>query len=176
MNHEREEKHIISTLVENHFGVLARVSGLLSSRGFNIDSLAVAETTDPDTSRMTIVTRGDERIIEQIIKQLYRLVDVIKVVDLAECPHVERELALIKIAADQEQRTAILQIVDVFRARTVDFSPQSITVEVTGDSRKIGAMTAMLEPFGIMEVARTGVVALSRELDGTSIHNAEKAA
>ena len=90
MNHEREEKHIISTLVENHFGVLARVSGLLSSRGFNIDSLAVAETTDPDTSRMTIVTRGDERIIEQIIKQLYRLVDVIKVVDLAECPHVER--------------------------------------------------------------------------------------
>ncbi|HDS74136.1 MAG TPA: acetolactate synthase small subunit, partial [Firmicutes bacterium] len=148
-------RHIISILVENHFGVLARVSSLIAGRGFNIDSLTVGETEDPSLSRMTIVTRGDEMIIEQITKQLNRLVDVVKVTDLTETTHVERELVLAKISAPNSQvRSEIIQVIDVFRAKVVDISANTMTVEVTGDNEKVEALIGMLEPFGIREMAR----------------------
>jgi len=157
-------RHIISVLVENHFGVLARIASLIAGRGFNIDSLTVGETEDPTLSRMTIVTHGDERIIEQITKQLNRLIDVVKVTDLTEMAHVERELVLIKVAvANAEMRSEIIQITDVFRARVVDISANTLTIEVTGDQEKVRAITELLEPIGIKEIARTGVVSLGRE-------------
>jgi len=160
-------RHIISVLVENHFGVLARISSLIAGRGFNIDSLSVGETEDPTISRMTIVTRGDERIIEQITKQLNRLIDVIKVTDMTESPHVERELLLVKVATPTAQvRSEVVQVVDVFRAKVVDISATTITVEVTGDQDKIDAFVEMLGPFGIKEMARTGAVAMGRERTG----------
>ena len=157
-----EERHIFSVLVENQFGVLARVAGLFSGRGFNIDSLTVAETDDPEVSRMTIVTHGDEGIIEQIYKQLNRLIDVIKVTDLTTENHVERELALIKVHAEPQRRGEILQIVEIFRARTVDVSPRSLTIEVTGDENKLRAAIDMLAPYGLRELVRTGKVAIMR--------------
>ncbi len=157
-------RHVISVLVENHFGVLARISGLIAGRGFNIDSLSVGETEDPTVSRMTIVTHGDEDIIEQIGHQLNRLIDVVSVTDLTENPHVERELILLKVSVQGPQaRSEIIQIADVFRARVVDISGPTITIEVTGDQDKIGAIIEMLRPFGIKEMARTGAVALGRE-------------
>jgi len=155
-------KHTISILVENKFGVLARVSGLFSSRGFNIESLSVGETTDPSVSRMTIVTRGDDQIIEQVIKQLRRLIDVIKVTDLTEENFVERELVLIKVNSDSNIRSEILEIVDIFRGKIIDVSPKSYVIEVTGDSEKIDAIIGLLKPLGIKEIARTGSVAMSR--------------
>jgi acetolactate synthase-1/3 small subunit len=167
-------RHIISVLVENQFGVLARISSLIAGRGFNIDSLSVGETEDPSVSRMTVVTRGDERIIEQITKQLNRLIDVIKVTDMTECAHVERELVLIKVSAPTAQvRTEIVQVVDVFRARVVDMSGATITIEVTGDAEKVDAFVEMIEPFGIKEMARTGSVAMGRERNGKSSRVAE---
>ena len=157
-------RHIISVLVENHFGVLARVSSLIAGRGFNIDSLSVGETEEPDISRMTVVTHGDEQIIEQIIKQLNRLVDVIKVTDLTESSHVERELALMKVHTPTPGvRSEIFQIAEVFRAKIVDISANTVTVEVTGPQEKVEAFTEMMVPFGIRELARTGAVGLSRE-------------
>lgn len=155
--------HIVSALVENHFGVLARVSGLFSARGFNIDSLAVGETEDPSVSRMTIVVHGDERVLEQIMKQLNKLIDVIRVADLSEGEKLERELILIKVKANAENRADVMQIVNTFRGKIVDVSPNSMVVEVTGNKSKVDAMLELLEPFDIREVARTGTVALSRQ-------------
>ena len=155
-------KHTISVLVENHFGVLTHVAGLFSARGFNIDSLAVGETHDPSVSRMTIVVHGDDRIVEQIIKQLNKLIDVIKVDDLSGEDIIDRELVLVKVNADANGRNDIMQIVNTFRAKVVDVNPQSITIEVTGGESKIDAMIELLTPFGIRETVRTGLVALSR--------------
>lgn len=156
-------KHTISALVENHFGVLARVAGLFSARGFNIDSLAVGETEDPTVSRMTIVAHGDDRVLEQILKQLDKLVDVIRVVDLPDEESIDRELMLVKVKADGKTRNDVMQIVNTFRAKIVDVSPTSMTVEVTGNESKIDAMIELLKPFGILEVVRTGTVAISRK-------------
>lgn len=155
-------KHTISVLVENHFGVLTRVAGLFSARGFNIDSLAVGETHDPTVSRMTIVVTGDDRIVEQIIKQLDKLIDVIKVDDLSGEDMIDRELILVKVNADAASRNDIMQIVNTFRAKVVDVNPQSLTIEVTGGEGKIDAMLELLSPFGILETVRTGTIALSR--------------
>ena len=155
-------RHTISVLVTNEFGVLSRISGLFSGRGFNIESLSVAETTDPKISRMTIVTSGDDKVLEQINKQLNKLVSVIKVYDFTGEEHIERELALIKVSVNAETRAEILSIVDIFRAKVVDVSPRSYTVEITGDEEKIVAFTELLRPFGLKEVVRTGRIAMAR--------------
>ncbi len=155
-------RHTINVLVENEFGVLARVAGLFSGRGFNIESLTVAETLDPTVSIMTIVTEGDGMILEQIKKQLNKLIPVIKVMDMTGKPYVERELVLVKVGAKQEHRAEILRIVDIFRAKVVDVSPKSYTIEVTGDREKIRAFLELLKPMGIKEIARTGRVAIMR--------------
>jgi len=157
------KRHTISALVENHFGVLCRISGLFSSRGFNIDSLSVGETEDPKVSRMTIVVNGDDRVLEQIVKQLNRLIDVIRVIDITHGTFIERELALIKVKSDPTTRSEIIQISEVFRASIVDVSTHSMTIEVTGKVDKINAMITMLSQYGITEMARTGNVALLRD-------------
>ena len=157
-------KHTISVLVENKFGVLARVASLFSAKGYNIESLSVGETTDPDVSRMTIVVPGDEAILEQIIKQLRRLIDVIKVSDLTQKNFVDREMVLIKVKADPALRSEILNVVDIFRGKIVDVSPRNYTIEITGDRGKIDAIITMLTPFGIKDIARTGKVAMLRGL------------
>ncbi|MBU0599745.1 acetolactate synthase small subunit [bacterium] len=154
-------KHTISVLVENKFGVLARVSGLFSSRGFNIDSLTVGETDNPETSRMTIVVKGDDRILEQVTKQLNKLIDVVKVIDLTNEEKVGRELILIKVSSEM-RRAEIIEIADIFRAKIVDVAPKSIIVEMTGNSGKIEALIELLRPFGIKELVRTGKVAMIR--------------
>ena len=158
-------RHVISVDVENKFGVLARISGLFSSRGYNIDSLSVGETVDPTISRMTIVVRGDDRVLEQVTKQLNRLIDVIKVVDLPGGTYVERELILIKLSVTSATRSQVIEIVNIFRAKIVDISQDSMTVEVTGTGEKIEAMLNILRPFGLKEVARTGKVAMLREMN-----------
>jgi acetolactate synthase I/III small subunit len=155
-------RHTISVLVENKFGVLARVAGLFSGRGYNIDSLNVGETEDPTISRMTIVARGDDRILEQITKQLNKLIDVIKVTDLTSEEHVERELALIKVSAPQKVRSEIIQLANIFRSSIVDVSLESLIISVTGDEDKINALIDMLRPYGIREISRSGRVAISR--------------
>ena len=155
-------RHTISVLVENKFGVLSRIAGLFSGRGFNIESLSVAESLDPNVSRMTIVTRGDDRVIEQVTKQLNKLVDVIKVIDHTEEKFVDRELALIKINAESQLREEILRITEIFRGKVVDVSSKAYTVEVTGDEEKVEAFIEMLKPLGIKEIARTGKIAMSR--------------
>ncbi len=157
-----EPRHTISILVENEFGVLSRVAGLFSGRGFNIDSLSVAETIDPSVSRVTLRTSGDETVLEQINKQLNKLVSVIKVVDFGEADHVERELALIKVTADPGTRAEIMNIVGIFRAKVVDVGPKELIIEITGDDEKIEAIMRLLGPLGIKEVARTGKAALFR--------------
>ncbi len=162
MTDKKNEKHIISMLVENEFGVLSRVAGLFSAKGYNIDSLCVAETHDPTVSRMTIVTRGDEQIIEQILKQLNRMITVIKVQNFTGEDYLERELVLIKVNAREDTRAEILRIVDIFRAKVVDVSPETYTIEITGDENKISAFIELLRPLGIKELVRTGKVALSR--------------
>jgi acetolactate synthase-1/3 small subunit len=155
-------RHTISVLVENHFGVLARVAGLFSGRGFNISSLSVGETEDPSISRMTLVVEGDDAVVEQSKKQLNKLIEVLKVVDLAEVDHVGRELALVKVNAEKRNRSEIIELVDIFRAGIIDVSPKSMTIEVTGPEEKVAALIKMLKPFGIREMARTGRVALPR--------------
>lgn len=156
-------KHTISVLVENKFGALSRVAGLFSGRGFNIDSLSVAPTLDPSTSRMTIVTRGDDAIIEQITKQLNKLIDVIKVNEFTdEEDYVVREIALIKVNAEQENRAEILRMTEVFRGKVVDVSPKTYTMEVTGTENKVNAFIEMVRPLGVIEIARSGKVAMSR--------------
>jgi acetolactate synthase-1/3 small subunit len=155
-------RHTISVLVKNEFGVLSRVSGLFSARGFNIESLTVAETLDPQFSRMTIVTEGNEQIIEQILKQLRKLIDVIKVSDLTGKDFVERELALIKVKAEEATRAEVLRTVDIFRSKVVDVTSKTYTIEVTGTEDKIVAMIDLLRPMGIREIIRTGRVAVPR--------------
>lgn len=155
-------QHTISVLMNNRFGVLSRVSGLFSSRGFNIESLNVAATTDPTISRMTIVTRGDDAKIEQITKQLNKLVDVIKVIDLTEESFVDRELLLIKMNAEVRVREEILRIVDLFRAKVVDVSHSTYTIEITGDEGKLNGFLELLAPLGIKEIVRSGRIAISR--------------
>lgn len=157
-----EQKHIISVLVENRFGVLARIAGLFSGRGFNIDSLTVAETDKPGISRMTVVSTGDEQILEQINKQLNKLIDVIKVSDFTGEEYVERELALIKVKAEGKVRGEVIPLIEIFRARTVDVSSDTMTVEITGDENKLTAFIDMLRPYGIQELVRTGKVAILR--------------
>ena len=156
-------EHIVSVLVENKFGVLSRIANLFSGRGYNIETLSVAPTLDASMSMMTIVTSGDDRIIEQIVKQLNKLIDVIKVVDLNESEFVEREMALIKIHTRQEDRAEALRIADVFRAKVVDSTPTTYTIEITGDVKKVEAAINLLQPLGIKELVRTGRVAIARE-------------
>src|SRR5213594_4005518 len=152
-------KHTIAVLVENKFGVLSRVAGLFSARGYNIESLSVGETLDPSVSRMTLVVRGDAFVIEQVMKQLHKLIDVI---DLSEETHVEREMLLIRVNAEPAARAEILRIADIFRAKVVDVTAASYTLEVTGEESKIEAILELLRPFGIQEVVRTGKVAIAR--------------
>ncbi len=156
-------KHTISVLVENRFGVLSHVSGLFSSRGFNITSLAVGETEDPSVSRMTLVVDADERILEQVVKQLRKLIDVIKVQDLTGQDYVDRELVLVKVNADSDTRPEVMQIVDIFRSKIVDVSPKSVTVEITGNGGKIRGIIDLLKQFGIKEITRTGRIAMARD-------------
>lgn len=167
MANGQTNRHTISVLVENRSGVLARVSGLFARRGFNIESLAVSETEDPNTSRMTIVVSGPAPTLEQISKQLYKLIDVIKVIDYTDSAVVERQLALIKVHCTKETRSEIMQITEIFRAQIVDMSPESLTVEVTGNERKIAAVRSLMEQFGIMEMVGTGSVVLVRGLQLT---------
>jgi acetolactate synthase-1/3 small subunit len=155
-------QHTITALVENTPGVLARVAGLFSRRGFNIESLAVSITEDPSISRMTIVVGGDDRALEQIEKQLNKLIEVIKVYDYTEIASVDRELALVKVTATPEKRAEILQISDIFRGKIIDVSERTLTIEVTGQVEKIDAFQSLLDPYGIKELVRTGKIALSR--------------
>jgi acetolactate synthase-1/3 small subunit len=159
----KEEKHILSILVDNEPGVLSRIAGLFSGRGYNIESLCVAETNDTKISRLTMVTAGDSAILEQIKKQLNKLINVIKVADLTGQDYVERELVLIKVNAKPEQRAEILRINDIFRGRVVDVGPEHYIISVTGDSDKVNAIINLLKPYGIKEIARTGSIALYRE-------------
>jgi len=155
-------KHILSVLVENHAGVLSRVAGLFSRRGFNIDSLAVGITENPEISRMTIVVDGDEYTVEQVSKQLNKLVNVIRVKKLEAADSVKRELALIKVNAAAAARSEIIQIVEIFRAKIIDVSKNTLTIEVSGDEDKVGALENMIRQFGIKEIVRTGLIALER--------------
>jgi len=155
-------KHTLSVTVENKPGVLTRVATLFRRRGYNIDSLTVGRTEDPDVSRMTIVVEGDDRVIEQVTKQLHKLIDVIKIVDITMDKAVERELALIKVKADTAVRAEIVQIVDIFRGRIVDIGKNSLIIEVTGDQGKIDAIEESLRSFGILELVRTGKIAMVR--------------
>ena len=155
-------KHTISVLLQNKPGVLSRVTGLFSGRGFNIDSLSVSETLEKDVSCLTLVTHGDEAIIEQITKQLHKLIDVIKVTDMAEHEHVEREMVMIRIKAEDETRAEVLRVIDIFRGKVVDVSPKSYVVEVTGSKSKVQAIIDILRPIGIQEIIRTGATAITR--------------
>ncbi len=165
-NGTEPRKHTIAVLVENRFGVLSRVAGLFSARGYNIESLSVGETLDPTVSRMTLVVQGVEFVIEQVIKQLHKLIDVIKVTDLTGENHVERELVLMKVNAEPANRAEVLRIADIFRAKVVDVTPATFTLEVTGDEQKIDAIVELFRPFGIQELVRTGKVAIARGLKG----------
>ncbi|NLN28662.1 MAG: acetolactate synthase small subunit [Firmicutes bacterium] len=155
-------KHILSILVQNRPGVLARVAGLFSRRGYNIESIAVGTTEDPDVSRMIIVVDAEERIVELIAKNVHKLIDVLKVQNLTHESYIDRELVLIKVNATPRTRSEIMQIVSIFRAHIVDVSDQSLVVEVTGDEGKIDAIVSLLRPFGIKEMVRTGRVAMAR--------------
>jgi acetolactate synthase-1/3 small subunit len=155
-------KHTLSVLLQNKPGVLSRVTGLFSGRGFNIESLCVAETIDPKISCLTLVTRGDNAIIEQITKQLHKLIDVIKVVDINDGNFVEREMVLIRVNAEAGTRAEVLRIIDIFRGKVIDVSPRSYAVEVTGSTSKIEAVIDILRPIGIKEIIRTGTIAIGR--------------
>ena len=155
-------RRTISVHVENEAGVLSRIANLFSARGYNIDSLSVAETLDPSVSCMTIVTHGNDQIIEQITKQLHKLINVIKVTDLTEGDHIEREMVMIKVTTEPATRAEALRIVDIFRGKVVDTTPKSFTVEVTGGEKKIEGIIALLQPLGIKEIVRTGRIAVAR--------------
>jgi acetolactate synthase I/III small subunit len=172
-------KHTLSVLVENKPGVLARVSSLFSRRGFNIDSLAVGPTEHGDVSRMTIVVNVDELPLEQVTKQLNKLVNVLKVVELESEAAVQRELLLVKVKADQATRSHVLEIVQVFRAKVVDVAPDAVTVEVTGTADKLDAFIKVLEPYGIRELVQSGVVAVgrgARSITDRSLRSVERTA
>src|SRR4051812_14136137 len=156
-------RHTISILVENKFGVLTRIAGLFSGRGYNIDTLNVAPTQDADTSRMTVVTRGDDATLEQIVKQLKKLVDVIEVQDFREGEFVDRELVLVKVRVDSKSRAEVMQITDIFRAKIEDVQPKSLTVEITGNESKVEKFLQLMTTFGIVELTRTGKVAMARK-------------
>ncbi|MCD6416189.1 MAG: acetolactate synthase small subunit [Planctomycetes bacterium] len=156
------QKHIISTLVANRPGVLARVAGLFSARGFNIDSLAVGETEQPDLSRMTIVVAGDESILEQVRKQLQKLVDVVKIQDFSNVRHVERDLVMIRVQTPPGRRSEVIELVDIFRAKVVDVGRNELIVELAGAEEKIEAFVDVVGPYGIQEMVRTGRIALAR--------------
>jgi len=155
-------KHILSVLVENHQGVLAKIAALIAAKGYNIDSLSVAETTDPSVSRMTMAVRGDEWVMEQVVKQFHRLIDVIKVIDLTDEEHVGREMMFIRVNAEPANRAEILRITEIFRGRIVDVTPNSYTIEMTGEEKKLEGVLELLQPFGIQEVVRSGVLAIAR--------------
>ena len=155
-------KHTLSVLLQNKPGVLSRVTGLFSGRGFNIESLCVAETLDPGISCLTLVTRGDNNIIEQITKQLHKLIDVIKVSDISEKEYVEREMVLIRVKAESHTRAEVLRIIDIFRGKVIDVSSRSYAVEVTGSASKVQAIIDLLRPIGIKEIIRTGTIAMAR--------------
>ena len=155
-------KHTLSVLLRNKPGALSRVTGLFSGRGFNIESLCVAETLDPQVSCLTLVTRGNEQIIEQIMKQLHKLIDVIKVSDISEGEYVEREMVLIRMKAEAGTRAEVLRVIDIFRGKVVDVSPTSYTVEITGSESKVRAVIDILRPIGIKEIVRTGTIAMAR--------------
>jgi acetolactate synthase I/III small subunit len=155
-------RHTISVLVENEFGVLSRIAGLFSGRGFNIESLCVAEGLDPTISTMTIVTTGNDAIIEQILKQLNKLINVIKVVDFKDTDYVSREMVLVKVTAEEKTREEILRMTEIFRAKIIDVSPKTYTLLITGDEEKLKAFLALIKPLGIKELVRTGPIAMAR--------------
>ena len=156
-------RHTISVLVENKFGVLTRVAGLFSGRGYNIDTLNVGPTQDATTSRMTIVTRGDDATLDQIVKQLNKLVEVLHVHDFQDDEYIDRELVLVKVAVDSKSRAEVMQITDIFRAKIVDVQPKSLTIEVTGDEGKVEKLLDLMKAFGVIDLTRTGKVALPRK-------------
>jgi acetolactate synthase I/III small subunit len=156
-------RHTISVLVENKFGVLTRVAGLFSGRGYNIDSLNVAPTHDSTASRMTIVTHGDEATLEQIVKQLNKLPDVLKVQDFSEGEYVDRELVLVKVGVDSKSRAEVMQITDIFRAKIVDVQPKTLTIEITGDESKVEKFVDLMKTFGVLNLTRTGKAAMPRK-------------
>ena len=156
-------RHTISVLVENKFGVLTRVAGLFSGRGYNIDTLNVGPTNDPKVSRMTIVTHGDDATVEQIVKQLSKLPNALKVQDFSAGEYVDRELVLIKVGVDSKSRAEVMQITDIFRAKIVDVQPKSLTVEVTGTEDKVEKLLDLMKSFGVLDVTRTGKIALPRK-------------
>lgn len=159
-------KHTISVLLQNKPGVLSRVTGLFSGRGFNIESLCVAQTLEKSVSCLTLVTSGEDNIIEQITKQLHKLIDVIKVIDISETDFVEREMVLIRVKADSTTRAEVLRVIDIFRGKVVDVCPKSYAVELTGSVTKIKALIDILKPIGIQEIVRTGIIAMSRGQKG----------
>ena len=164
-------RHILAVLVENNPGVLTRIAGLFSRRGYNIDSLTVGGTENPQISRMTIVVGGDDKVLEQVTKQLHKLIDVIKINDVTSEQYVDRELVLIKVGADPAVRGEIMQIVDIFRARIVDIGRKTLMIECTGDEGKITAVIESLKPFGIKELVRAGKIAMLRGSKMTSVNN-----
>ena len=155
-------RHTISILVENKFGVLARVAGMFSGRGFNIDTLNVGPTLDPSASRMTIVVRGDDKVLEQVNKQLEKLVDVIDVQDFRDEEYVDRELVLLRVTATSKTRAEVMQICDIFRAKIVDVQPKSLTIEITGNESKVEKFIDLMKTFGVLDLTRTGKVAMHR--------------
>lgn len=159
-------RHVISMLIENKHGVLSRVAGLFSARGYNIESLNLAPMNGEGLGRMTVVVNGDDWVLEQITKQLNKLIDVIKVLDLTSENHINRELVLVKVFSTKTTRSEIMQVANIFRANIVDISPKSLTIEATGSEDKVNAIIGMLKPFGIKEIARTGQIAMSREFMG----------
>jgi acetolactate synthase-1/3 small subunit len=166
------KQHVVSALVENRAGTLSRVSGLFARRGFNIDSLTVGETVDPSISRMTIAVTGDDAVLEQIVKQLEKLVDVIAVRELESGSCLRREIMLVKVGADEKNRPAVIQIAGIFRSRVIDVSSSTITIEATGDMEKLNGLLMLLLPYGVLELARTGLVALERGDRVLSVHEA----
>ena len=156
-------RHTVSVLVENKFGVLTRVAGLFSGRGYNIDTLNVAPTQQPNTSRMTIVTVGDDSTLDQIVKQLNKLVNVLEVVDFRESEFIDRELVLVRVTVNTKTRAEIMQMTDIFRAKIVDVQPKSLTIEITGDESKIDKFLRLMNTFGVLELTRTGKIALARK-------------
>ena len=159
---QMQQQHVLTVLVENHAGVLARVAGLFARRGYNIESLTVSVAEDPNISRMTIVVGGDHLVLEQITKQLHKLIEVLRVVDYTEIPAVERELALIKVSAEPRDRAEIMQIVEVFRGRIIDMSEKTFVIEVTGSTEKLDKIRELLSAYGIREMVRTGLIAMAR--------------
>src|SRR5580692_10911950 len=156
-------RHTISVLLENKFGALTRIAGLFSGRGYNIDTLNVGPTADPATSRMTLVTRGDDATLEQVVKQLEKLANVLEVQDFREGEYIDRELVLVKVSVDSKSRAEVMQLTDIFRAKIVDVQPKSLTIEITGNESKVEKFLGLMKTFGMLDLTRTGKVALPRK-------------